>query len=63
MDLNLGGLMIQKVGDSVTVNFQLQTTTDLATQAFTDEGEPMTRTITMPESKGFLRIRALDSAR
>jgi hypothetical protein len=62
MDLNLGGLMIQKVGDSVTFNLQLQTTTDLATQAFTDEGEPMTRTISMPASKGFLRIRALDSA-
>jgi hypothetical protein len=57
MDLKLGGLVIQKTGDSVKVNFQVQTTTDLA-QPFTDEGDPITRTLNMPAGKGFLRIRA-----
>jgi hypothetical protein len=58
MDLRMGGLMLQKLGTDVTVVFQPQTTTDLSTQPFTNSGEPIIKTITMPSDKGFLRIQA-----
>jgi len=58
MDLRMGGLMLQKLGNDVTVVFQPQTTTDLSTQPFTNSGEPIIKTITMPSDKGFLRIQA-----
>jgi hypothetical protein len=58
MDLRMGGLMIQKQGADAMVVFQPQTTTDLATQPFTNNGTPITNTIPMPGDKGFLRIQA-----
>jgi dipeptidyl aminopeptidase/acylaminoacyl peptidase len=58
MDLRMGGLMIQKQGTDGTVVFQTQTTTDLATQPFTNNGTPITNTVPMPGDKGFLRIQA-----
>jgi hypothetical protein len=58
MDLRMGGLMLQKQGTDVTVSFQPQTTTNLSTQAFTNNGTPINKTITMPGDKGFLRIQA-----
>ena len=41
LDLNLGALTIQKNGQTVTVELQLQSTTDLATQPFTNLGAPV----------------------
>lgn len=58
MDLRMGGLMIQKQGTNATVVFQPQTTTDLATQPFTNNGTPVTNTVPMTGDKGFLRIQA-----
>jgi len=58
MDLRMGGAMVRKQGNAATVVFQPQTTTDLATQPFTNNGTPITNTIPMPGSKGFLRIQA-----
>jgi len=57
MDLRMGGLMIQKIGDNAIVSFQPQTTTDL-TLPFTNNGIPVTYEISMPGSKGFLRLNA-----
>lgn len=58
MDLRMGGMMVQKQGNNATVIFQTQTTTDLATQPFTNNGTPITNTVPMPSNKGFLRIQA-----
>lgn len=57
MDLRMGGLMIQKQSSNATVSFQLQTTTDLATLPFANNGAPVVKEIPMPEQKGFLRIQ------
>lgn len=60
MDLNLGGVMIQKNGSQVVVDVQVQTTPDIATQPFTNQGTPVALPpVDMPGDKGFLRIRAL----
>jgi hypothetical protein len=59
MDLRMGGLMIQKQGTDATIVFQPQTTTDLATLPFTNNGTPITNTVPMPEDKGFLRVEAI----
>jgi choloylglycine hydrolase len=58
MDLRMGGLMLEKQGTDGIVVFQTQTTTDLATQPFTNNGTPITNTVPMPGNKGFLRIQA-----
>ncbi len=58
MDLRMGGLMIQRQGSSAVVTFQTQTTTDLATQPFTNNGTAITNVIPMPGNKGFIRINA-----
>ena len=58
MDLRMGGLMIQKQGTDATIIFQPQTTTDLATVPFTNNGPPITNAIPMPGDKGFLRVGA-----
>jgi hypothetical protein len=58
MDLRMGGVMLQKQGSNAVVTFQPQTTTDLATQPFTNSGAPLTNIISMPGSKGFIRINA-----
>jgi formylglycine-generating enzyme len=59
MDLRMGGLMIQRQGTDATIVFQPQTTTDLATLPFTNNGTPITNTVPMPEDKGFLRVEAI----
>jgi sulfatase modifying factor 1 len=60
MDLNLGGVMLQKNGSEVVVSVQMETTPDLSTQAFTNHGTPVELPpLDMPADKGFLRIRAL----
>ena len=59
MDLRMGGLMIQKQGTDATIVFQPQTTTDLATLPFTNNGPPITNAIPMPGNKGFLRVGAI----
>lgn len=61
MDMNLGTLMIQKVGSIAKVDLQLQTTTNLATQPFTNLGEPIEVQVEMPGDKGFIRVHALGS--
>ena len=58
MDLRMGGLMMQRQGSNAVVTFQPQSSTDLATQPFTNHGTPITNTIPMPGNKGFLRIQA-----
>ena len=58
MDLRMGGLMIQKRGTDATIVFQPQTTTDLVTLPFTNNGPPITNAIPMPGDKGFLRVGA-----
>ena len=58
-DLNLGGAMIQKSGNNVVVNLQLQTTPDLST-SFTNHGEPVGIEVGLPGDKHFLRVRAVD---
>ncbi len=63
MDLNLGGVMLQKNGSEVVVSVQMQTTPDLSNQAFTNHGTPVQLPpLEMPADKGFLRIRALGPA-
>ena len=59
MDLRMGGLMIQRQGTDATIVFQPQTTTDLATLPFTNNGPPITNAIPMPGDKGFLRVGAI----
>jgi hypothetical protein len=59
MDLRMGGLMIQKQGTDATIVFQPQTTTDLVTLPFTNNGTPITNAIPMPGDKGFLRVEAI----
>jgi hypothetical protein len=59
MDLRMGGLMIQKQGTDATIVFQPQTTTDLVTLPFTNNGPPITNTVPMPGDKGFLRVGAI----
>ena len=58
MDLRMGGAMVQKQGNNAVVTFQTQTTTDLATQPFTNNGTPITNHVPMPGNKGFLRVQA-----
>lgn len=57
MDLRMGGMIVQKQGDSAVVIFQPQTTTDLVLP-FTNNGTPITNHIPMPGNKGFIRIQA-----
>jgi hypothetical protein len=58
MDLRMGGLMVSKEGSVATVVFQPQTTTDLATQPFTNNGAAITNHFIMPERRAFMRIQA-----
>lgn len=57
-DLNLGGMMIQKLGSKAVVSLQMQSTPDLST-SFTNHGEPIPIEVDLPGNKHFLRIRAL----
>lgn len=58
MDLKMGGMMIQKEGASATISIQPQTTTDLVTQPFTNNGSAISHTIPMPGNKMFMRFQA-----
>ena len=58
IDLNLGGIMMQKWGSNAIVSLQMQIATDLA-QSFTNYGSPVEIPIELPGNKHFLRIRAL----
>ena len=57
MDYALGHLMIQKTGDTVALDLQARTSTDIASQPFTDNGLPITLQVPMPSNKSFLRVR------
>ncbi|MFM8365491.1 MAG: hypothetical protein ACKOAS_10110, partial [Verrucomicrobiota bacterium] len=57
MDLNLGGVMLQKLGGNVTLNLELQKTDNLGTTPFSPYGN-YTIQLNMPENKSFLRVRA-----
>jgi subtilisin family serine protease len=60
MDMNLGGLMIQRQGDgNLMLSLQLESTPDISNQPFRDYGEPIQIPVEMEGSKGFLRVRAL----
>jgi len=58
MDLNLGGVVIRKAGESAKVRLQLQTTPDIST-SFTNHSTPIDIPVDLPGDKHFLRIRAL----
>lgn len=58
MDLNLGGVMLQKTGTQASVRFKVLSKMDLRDPAWTDRGTYLLPPIDMPGSKGFLRIRA-----
>lgn len=58
MDINLGGVMIQKSGGQASVRFKVQSKMDLRDAIWSDRGTYLLPPIDMPGSKGFLRIRA-----
>ena len=58
MDLNLGGVMLQKEGTSVSVDLQVLTSTNLS-QGFTNHPTNISFPVELPGNKHFLRIRAL----
>jgi hypothetical protein len=58
MDLNLGGVVLRKSGNTVNLRLQIQSKTDLRAPSWTDEGTE-TFILDMPGSKAFMRIRAL----
>jgi hypothetical protein len=57
MDLNLGGVMLQKLGGNVTLNLELQKTDNLGTIPFSHFGNYSIQ-LNMPQNKSFLRVRA-----
>jgi hypothetical protein len=57
-DLNLGGLMLQKNGNTVTLSLEMQTSTNLSSW---DDGDIIMHEMEVPEDKWFIRIRALGS--
>jgi hypothetical protein len=59
MDLNLGGLTIEKQGAVGVLRLQIQASSDMKTQPFTNLGEPEEMHIQMPGNKGFFRVHAL----
>ncbi len=58
MDLNLGGVMLDKNGTNAMVDLQIQSTTNLA-GGFTNHPTNVSFPIDLPGDKYFLRIRAL----
>ena len=58
MDLNLGGVMIQKSGSQASVRFKVLSKMDLRDAIWSDRGTYLLPPIDMPGSKGFLRIGA-----
>jgi hypothetical protein len=59
MDLNLGGLTIEKQGSVGILRLQIQASSDLNTQPFTNLGAPEEMHIQMPGNKSFFRVHAL----
>jgi len=59
MDLNLGGVMIERQGDTVQLSLQIQSTTNLATP-FTNHGPPLQLPPleNIPADKAFFRLYA-----
>jgi hypothetical protein len=58
MDLNMGGVMIQKQGSSVTLSLEVQKTDNLGVTPFSPYGTFLLP-VTVPGNKSFLRVRAL----
>jgi formylglycine-generating enzyme required for sulfatase activity len=58
MELNMGGLMMQKSGNQISVRFKVQSKMNLEDPHWTEEGTYLLPPVTMPGNKGFLRIRA-----
>jgi len=58
MDLNLGGVMIQKQGNNVTLTLQVEKTADLTSMPFEPYGTFLLP-VSVPGNKSFLRIRAV----
>ena len=58
MDLNLGGVMMQKSGSQASVRFKVVSKMDLRDASWSDRGTYLLPPVDMPGSKGFLRIRA-----
>lgn len=58
MDLNLGGLMLQKQGSSVTLMLEVQKTDNLGVTPFSSYGNFLLP-VSVPGNKSFLRVRAL----
>jgi hypothetical protein len=60
MDVNLGGVMVRKLGNAVNLEVQVQTTPDLTTHAFTNlPYRHLLYLDGLPSNKAFMRIRAL----
>jgi hypothetical protein len=57
-EMNLGSVVLQKVGSNAVVNLQLQTAPNLST-SFTNHGAPVKIEVNLPGDRHFLRIRAL----
>jgi hypothetical protein len=57
-EMNLGSVVLQKVGSNAVVNLQLQTAPNLST-SFTNHGAPLKIEVNLPGDRHFLRIRAL----
>lgn len=55
-DLRLDGAIVASEDGRATVRVQMQMSTNLTTDPFTDYGEPMTNSIPMTSDKAFLRI-------
>ena len=58
MDLNLGGVLLQKQGTTAVVDLQVLTSTDLS-QGFTSSPTTISFPVDLPGDKHFLRIRAV----
>jgi hypothetical protein len=59
MDLNLGGLVLEKTGSSGILRLQVQASNDLAVTPFADLGDPVEFTVPMSGNKHFFRVRAV----
>ena len=59
-EVNLGGVVLRKVGDAVNLEIQVQTSSDIKTQPFTNLPYRHVLNIDgLPTNKAFLRVRAL----
>jgi sugar lactone lactonase YvrE len=56
MDLRLDGAIVPQENGLATIEVQMQVSTNLLTDPFTDYGEPMTHSFPMSAGKSFLRI-------